>query len=149
LELLPPILRSDYMATKKRTRDRRFSLKMGNEPNVGRRYVIDGKVRIEWFDDGKRRSRTIGENSPEVRQRADEALGEILQLSEPGLPALRADNLGSFPPVEQALRRCAASILDVADALVESVAEAAPELLLKLRKKKPSEEPSDESSSAE
>lgn len=137
------------MAAKKRTRDRRFSRKMGGEPNVGRRYVIDGKVRIEWLDDGKRRSRTIGENSPEVRQRADEALAEILQLSEPGLPALRVDNLASYAPMERALRRCALSILDVADALVDSVAEAAPGLLVRFRRMERHEEPTDESPPAE
>jgi hypothetical protein len=137
------------MAAKKRTRDRRFSRKMGSEPNVGRRYVIDGKVRIEWLDDGKRRSRTIGENSPEVRQRADEALAEILQLSEPGLPALRGDNLASYAPVERALRRCALSILDVADALVDSVAEAAPGLLVRFRRMRQQEEPADETPPAE
>jgi len=137
------------MAAKKRTRDRRFSRKMGSEPNVGRRYVIDGKVRIEWLDDGKRRSRTIGDNSPEVRQRADEALAQILQLSEPGLPALRVDFLSSYPPLEQALRRCAISILEVADALVDSAAGAAPELLMRFRKPEQAEESTDESPPAE
>ncbi len=131
------------MAAKKRTRDRRFSRKMGSEPNVGRRYVVDGKVKIEWLDDGKRRSRTIGENSPEVRQRADEALAEILQLSEPGLPALRADALASYPPLEQALRRCALSILDVADAIVDSAADVAPGLLMRFRKTDGPETPAD------
>jgi hypothetical protein len=137
------------MAAKKRTRDRRFSRKMGSEPNVGRRYVIDGKVKIEWLDDGKRRSRTIGENSPEVRQRADEALAQILQLSEPGLPALQGDRLASYPPLEQALRRCALSVLEVADALVDAAAEAAPGLLMRFRKTEQIEESSDESPPAE
>ncbi len=48
------------MPTNKRTRDSRYTKNFGDKPRVGRRYVLNGKVRIEWYEEGKRRSRTIG-----------------------------------------------------------------------------------------
>jgi hypothetical protein len=59
-------------------RNPRYSRAIGEPPHVGRRYVRDGKVRIEWSDGGKRRSKTVGPNSPTNRAKGDELLQEIL-----------------------------------------------------------------------
>ena len=59
-------------------RDPRHARTVGEPPTVGRRYVRDGKVRIEWSEDGRRRSRTVGANTAANRKRADQLLQEIL-----------------------------------------------------------------------
>ena len=70
------------MTDTSRKRDSRYTRTVGEKPNQGRRYVENGKVRIEWREDGKRRSRTIGDNSADTRREADEELERILGLSE-------------------------------------------------------------------
>lgn len=122
------------MPSNKRIRDRRFTKNFGTRPLVGRRYVLNGKVRIEWYEDGKRRSRTIGDNTVEVRQRADEALEEILELFEPTVISTSA--IAAYPPdsIEQALRACAVSVLDVADLLAESATSLGTGIVERLRK---------------
>ncbi len=70
------------MTDSKRRRDPRFTRAVGEKPNQGRRYVTNGKVRIEWTEDGRRRSRTIGPNGPKTRREADEELERILGLMD-------------------------------------------------------------------
>ena len=59
-------------------RDRRYGKVIGARPYSGRRYVRDGKVRIEWFAHGKRRTQTIGPNTAANRALADHILEEAL-----------------------------------------------------------------------
>ena len=59
-------------------RDPKYTRTVGEKPFTGRRYVADGKVRIEWKIHGKRRSRTVGPNSPANRDQADEELERLL-----------------------------------------------------------------------
>ena len=122
------------MPANKRTRDSRYTKNFGDKPRVGRRYVLNDKVRIEWYEEGKRRSRTIGDNTAEVRQHADEALEEILEVLEP--TAITTSAVAAYPPdsVEQALRACAVSVLDVADVLAESAASLGAGIVERLRK---------------
>jgi len=122
------------MPSNKRIRDRRFTKNFGTRPLVGRRYVLNGKVRIEWYEEGKRRSRTIGDNTVEVRHRADEALEEILEVFEPTVISTSA--VVAYPPdsIEQALRACAVSVLDVADLLTESATSLGSGIVERLRK---------------
>ncbi len=103
------------MAAKQRRRDPRFTRTVGEKPHLGRRYVEQGKVRIEWYENGKRRSRTIGENSADVRQKADSLLEEIL-----GKPA----ELDEQPSLEETVRGVALSLLDIADRAADWVEEA-------------------------
>ncbi|UCG85283.1 MAG: hypothetical protein JSW71_15270 [Gemmatimonadota bacterium] len=122
------------MPSKKRTRDNRHTRTFGEKPRTGRRYVSNGKVKIEWHEEGKRRSRTIGENTPEVRRRADEALQEILEVFEPAaVPARRSLTV---PPesMEQAVRALAVSLLDVADQIAESAMTAGSDLVQRIRR---------------
>lgn len=70
------------MTNTQRKRDPRYTRTVGEKPNRGRRYVENGKVRIEWYEAGKRRSRTIGHNSAEARREADEELERLLGLTE-------------------------------------------------------------------
>ena len=122
------------MPSNKRSRDSRYTKNFGDKPRVGRRYVLNDKVRIEWYEEGKRRSRTIGDNTAEVRQHADEALEEILEVLEP--IAITTSAVAAYPPdsVEQALRACAVSVLDVADVLAESAASLGAGIVERLRK---------------
>jgi hypothetical protein len=122
------------MPSKKRSRDNRHTRTFGEKPRTGRRYVANGKVKIEWHEEGKRRSRTIGEDTPGVRRRADEALQEILEVFEPAaVPARRSL---AVPPesMEQALRRVALSVLDVADQVAESVMAVGSDLVQRIRR---------------
>ncbi len=73
------------MTDTSRKRDPRYTRTVGEKPNQGRRYVENGKVRIEWFEDDKRRSRTIGDNSADTRREADEELERLLGLTEADL----------------------------------------------------------------
>ncbi|KPJ94761.1 MAG: hypothetical protein AMS18_03130 [Gemmatimonas sp. SG8_17] len=98
-------------------------------------------MKIEWHEEGKRRSRTIGENSPEVRRRADEALQEILEVFEPAaVPARRSL---AVPPdsMEQALRALAVSVLDVADQMAESAMAVGSDLVHRIRRSRTAPEP--------
>lgn len=108
------------MASKQRRRDPRYTRTVGEKPHSGRRYVEQGKVRIEWYEDGKRRSRTIGENCADVRQKADSLLEEFLgKRAEPD----------EQPSLEEAVRGVALSILDVADQVADWVEEAMTKLM--------------------
>ena len=109
------------MPSKKRTRDNRYTRVFGEKPHAGRRYVLNGKVKIEWTEEGKRRSRTIGENTPEVRRHADEALREILEVFEPAAVPARMYSLVPPESMDQALRAVALSVLDVADQVAQTV----------------------------
>ena len=122
------------MPASKRTRDSRYTKNFGAKPRIGRRYVLNDKVRIEWYEEGKRRSRTIGDNTAEVRQHADDALEEILEVLEP--TAITTSVVAAYPPdsMEQALRACAVSVLDVADVLAESAASLGFGIVERLRK---------------
>jgi hypothetical protein len=130
------------MPTKKRTRENRHTRTFGEKPRTGRRYVSDGKVRIEWYEEGKRRSRTIGENTPQVRRRADEALQEILEVFESA--AATGRTALTVPPPEtldQAVRALAVSVLDVADQVAESIMDIGAELVHRIRTSRTGLEP--------
>jgi hypothetical protein len=129
------------MPSKKRTRDSRYTRTFGEKPRTGRRYVSDGKVKIEWHEEGKRRSRTIGENSPEVRRRADEALQEILEVFEPAAVPARRSLAAPPDSMEQALRALAVSILDVADQMAESAMVMGSDLVQRIRRSRAAPEP--------
>ncbi|UCD24715.1 MAG: hypothetical protein JSW51_02015 [Gemmatimonadota bacterium] len=121
------------MPSKKRTRESKYTKNFGTKPSTGRRYVLNGKVRIEWYDEeGKRRSRTIGDNTAEVRKHADEALEEILDVLEPKPMSPNAPH----PPdsMEQALRALGVSVLDFADLLAEYAASFGSGIAEQLRK---------------
>ena len=134
------MLRSVCMPSKKRTRDNRYTKVFGEKPHAGRRYVLNGKVKIEWNEEGKRRSRTIGENTPEVRRHADEALREILEVFEPTAVPARLSSLVPPESMDQALRAVALSVLDVADQVAQTVTTVGSELAYRLRKPPASEE---------
>jgi hypothetical protein len=81
-------------------------------------------VRIEWTENGRWRSRTVGPNSAATRRRADHNLEDILG---------RLRSAGESPPDQEhpptprfgrTLREQAASILDVADILADWIREA-------------------------
>ena len=103
------------MAPKQRRRDPRYTRTVGEKPHSGRRYVEQGKVRIEWYENGKRRSRTIGENSADLRRKADFLLEEIL-----GIRAEPEDKHS----LEETVRSVTLSLLDVADRAADWVEEA-------------------------
>ena len=103
------------MASKQRRRDPRYTRTVGEKPHSGRRYVEQGKVRIEWYENGKRRSRTIGDNSADARRKADAQLEEIL--------GIRAES-EETPSLEETVRGVALSLLDVADRAADWVEEA-------------------------
>ena len=69
------------MTDTQQKRDPRYTRTVGKKPNQGRRYVENGKVRIEWREDGKRRRRTIGDNTARTRREADEELKRLLGLT--------------------------------------------------------------------
>jgi len=82
---------------------------------VGRRFVLGNKVRIEWRVDGKKRTRTIGVNSPDSRREADETLRQILDDLRPA-PDLKVNS--SRPAddsVVDAVRDVGGALLDLAD----------------------------------
>jgi hypothetical protein len=97
-------------------------------------------VKIEWHEEGKRRSRTIGENTAEVRRHADEALQEILEVFEPAPVPARLSSWAPPESMEQALRGVALSLLDVADQVAEVVTTFGSELAYRLRKPPVAEE---------
>jgi hypothetical protein len=75
------------MTDTQRKRDPRYTRTVGEAPDLGRRYVENGKVKIEWYEDGKRRSRTIGDNDAKTRRKADEELEQMLGLTDAELAA--------------------------------------------------------------
>lgn len=70
------------MTDSQRKRDPRYTRTVGEKPDLGRRYVENGKVKIEWYEDDKRRSRTIGDNDAKTRRQADEELERLLGLAD-------------------------------------------------------------------
>jgi hypothetical protein len=108
------------MPTRRQGRDPRYTRTFGGPPNSGRRYVENGKVRIQWTEEGKRRSRTVGPNSAETRRRADAELEEILGLS-----------------IQEALRQLVLAILEAADRLIDRLRGA-------MHADEPKEEPAED-----
>lgn len=114
------------MATKRR-RDPRYSRTIGRKPFVGRRYVENGKVRIEWTEHGRRRRRTIGKNTAEMRRQADADLEEILarmQTTEEHHDQEGQQREEDVRPLSRTLRDYAVAVLDVADHLANWVRES-------------------------
>jgi len=114
------------MATKRR-RDPRHSRTIGRKPLVGRRYVENGKVRIEWSEHGRRRRRTVGKNSAETRQQADANLEEILarmQNNEEQHEHEGQQGQADPRPLSRTLRDYAVAALDVADRMADWVRES-------------------------
>ncbi len=110
-------------------RDPRYSRTVGEPPASGRRYVIDGKVRIEWTEDGKRRSRMVGANTPANRKKADELLREVVlpmideQTEKAEDTGEKADESAASTEmnfeIPQSLRDAALRIVDAADELAD------------------------------
>jgi hypothetical protein len=103
------------MPTRRQGRDPRYTRTFDGAPNSGRRYVENGKVRIQWTEEGKRRSRTVGQNSAETRRRADAELEEILGL----MPSDPKQAEGATLSIQEALRQLALAILEAADRLID------------------------------
>lgn len=108
------------MPTSRQGRDPRYTRTFGTPPHAGRRYVENGKVRIQWTEGGKRRTRTVGPNTAETRRRADAELEEILGL----MPRDTKQAEGATLSIQQALRQLALAILDAADRLIDRLREA-------------------------
>ena len=114
------------MPKKRSGRDPKFSRTIGEKPNVGRRYVENGRVRIEWSEGGTRRRRSFGENSPEARSEADAALEEILITGQHDTENEQRPNQDEVPtdqpiPVtaETFARSLALSLMDTADRIAD------------------------------
>jgi len=128
------------MATNRpRGRDPRYSRTIGQRPFVGRRYVENGKVRIEWKDGSKRRQQTVGPNSADMRKRADAELEEILarmqnndELHDQDAQDQQSsddqqqeqEEQKPLPPLDDVLRDFALAALGVADGIGDWVREA-------------------------
>jgi hypothetical protein len=108
---------------------------MGEKPNIGRRYVVNGRVRIEWMEDGKRRSRTIGVNSPDMLEQADAELERILGMAHEETVEADAPRASDETPLVESIRTLALSAMDLAD----SVAVPISEYFSKLRESDPDE----------
>ncbi len=112
------------MTDTSRKRDPRYTRTVGEKPNQGRRYVENGKVRIEWFEDDKRRSRTIGDNSADARREADEELERLLGLTDADLDAEEECDEECFVVdiswLVEGFRSNAEKIMNLADDLAES-----------------------------
>jgi hypothetical protein len=92
----------------------------------GRRYVENGRVRIEWREHGRRRRKTIGPDSADTRRRADAVLQDTLRgLSEtdPAEPRGRRSDATANTP-SAALRALVIATLDTADAIADWIATA-------------------------
>jgi flagellar hook-associated protein FlgK len=109
------------MAKKRGGRDPRYTRVAGSKPNAGRRFVVDGKVRIEWTEGGKRRSRTIGPNSANARERADRELERLLEPTESSGDDMQEQMTDLKNSAVQALKDAATSLMDAADRLVDWV----------------------------
>ena len=103
------------MPTSRQGRDPRYTRTFGTPPHAGRRYVENGKVRIQWAEHGKRRTRTVGPNTAETRRRADAELEEILGL----MPTDTKQTEDAAPSIPEALRQLVLAILDAADKLID------------------------------
>ncbi len=114
------------MAKKRPDRDPKYSRTFGEKPHVGRRYVENGRVRIEWREDGRRRRRSFGDNSPEATGEADTILGEILEQMQHSTSGQQRPDAEPEPnarrepvTVEAVLRSLALSVMDSADRVAE------------------------------
>ncbi len=114
------------MADKRPGRDPKYSRTFGEKPHVGRRYVENGRVRIEWQEDGRRRRRSFGENSHETRNEADAVLEEILEQMQPSTSGQKRPDdepkTGAQQEpltVDAVLRSLALSVMDSADRIAE------------------------------
>ncbi len=106
-------------------RDSRYSRTVGEPPAVGRRYVVNDNVRIEWTEAGQRRSRTVGANTPANRKKADKLLEEILSPMTDEQTEKAEDTSGQTEEsaastemtfeIPQSLRDAAVRIMDAAD----------------------------------
>ena len=79
--------------TNSRKRDPSQSKRIGAKPFSGRRFVEDGLVKIEWYPCGKRKTRTIGQNTAKTRKRADQILTDALEQArhEATKPRVQSD----------------------------------------------------------
>lgn len=111
------------MTPTRANRKRSASKTFGDKPFTGRRFVTNGKVRIEWMEAGRRRSRTIGPDSPEARAEADAEVERILAALQadagPEAAESAREEADEIPSVLEALRLLALAILDAADDLIE------------------------------
>jgi hypothetical protein len=116
------------MTPKRTTRDPSASRAFGTKPFTGRRYVSNGKVRIEWKEAGRRRSRTVGPDSSAARAEADAEVQAILEGlrsegSAAGEPSGDAQE-NEPPQILDALVQLATAILDAADSLIDRLRDA-------------------------
>ena len=104
-------------------RKRSASKTFGEKPFTGRRFVSNGKVRIEWMEGDRRRSRTIGPDSPATRAEADAEVERILSdlraHDGPDASASARPGRDDVSSVLAALRVLALAILDTADRFIE------------------------------
>ncbi len=114
------------MPKKRGGRDPKFSRTIGEKPHVGRRYVENGRVRIEWSEGGTKRRRSFGENSPQARSEADAALEEILIAGRRNTENEQRPDQDGNPTdqphtvtAEALARSLALSLMDTADRIVE------------------------------
>jgi hypothetical protein len=111
------------MTPTRANRKRSASKTFGEKPFTGRRFVTNGKVRIEWMEAGRRRSRTIGPDSPDVRAAADAEVERILRelQADTGPDTSESTHEASHevPSALEALRLLVLAVLDVADDLIE------------------------------
>lgn len=90
----------------------------------GRRYVENGRVRIEWREHGRRRRKTVGPDSADTRRRADAMLRDVLRrLSAPDSSIPPERTVAPAPP-GAGLRALLLTTLDTADALADWIATA-------------------------
>ena len=120
--------------THPRGRDHRYTKTIEQASFVGRRYVENGKVRVEWKESGKRRRRTIGSNTAETRRRADAILKEILASMQDHEERHEQEPQGQEPsdqettpsqrPLGETLRDYALAAIGVADGIADWVRDA-------------------------
>ncbi|NIM51466.1 MAG: hypothetical protein GTN78_04330 [Gemmatimonadales bacterium] len=112
------------MTAERGNRDRRHTRTIGAKPYVGRRFVENGKVRIQWTEQGKRRSKTVGSDSAETRRQADAELEEILERLRASAGEAEAPREEGLRSVEEAVRSWALALTDAADELADWFEEA-------------------------
>ncbi len=105
----------------------------GTRPAVHPHVRRTTQLRIQWTEEGKRRSRTVGPNSAETRRRADAELEEILGL----MPTDTKQDEGAAPSIQEALRQLVLAILEAADRLIDRLRGA-------MHADEPKEEPAED-----
>lgn len=125
-------------------RDPKYTRVFGEKPHIGRRYVEADRVRIEWTDQGKRRRRTIGPNTPKTRKQADARLEDILSsLESSGRDSDPSDQkVRPSISLPNPVRLGALALMDTADSMAEWFAESAKQLagMLEPNQEEPGEE---------